>query len=246
MSQPTVNVALADRRIVIVGAGSGIGRAIAHAAARAGASLVLAGRDPRKLEWTAGEVGAHAKVDVASVDLADNTSIAALADRAGHIDHLVSTASAAANGPLAALTPAAVEQAFAAKVSGPLFLAQHFAERIDPAGSMLFFSGVVGWRPAPERVVMATANGALGHLVSALAVELAPIRVNAISPGIVDSGAWDGMGADKAGFLDSVARRLPTRRVGTPADLAHAALFTLTNPFTTGTVLHVDGGGRLA
>jgi NAD(P)-dependent dehydrogenase (short-subunit alcohol dehydrogenase family) len=93
---------------------------------------------------------------------------------------------------------------------------------------------------------MATTNGAVSFLVQALAVELAPIRVNALSPGIVDSGAWDGMGTDRDGFFDQVAASNPARRVGQPADIASAALLALTNPFLTGTTLHVDGGGRVA
>ncbi|SDX96805.1 NAD(P)-dependent dehydrogenase, short-chain alcohol dehydrogenase family [Amycolatopsis xylanica] len=230
---------LEGSRVVVIGAGSGIGRAIAHAVAKAGATVLVSGRDQRKLEWTAGELGG---AEAVAVDLADEDSIAALASKAGQVDHVISTAAAAANGPLADLTKQAIDTAFAAKVTGPLLLAKHF----DVTGSMLFFSGVIAWRPAPQRTVMATTNGALAHLVQALAVELAPVRVNAVSPGIVDSGAWDGMGEGKAAFLDSVAAKNPARRVGSTEDLTEAALFALTNRFTTGTVLHVDGGGRLA
>ncbi|MFI6208163.1 SDR family oxidoreductase [Streptomyces sp. NPDC051041] len=93
---------------------------------------------------------------------------------------------------------------------------------------------------------MATANGALVLLVQALAVEVAPLRVNAVSPGIVDSGAWDGLGDGEQEFLRSVARNNPARRVGTPDDLVKAVLFAIDTPYVTGTVLHVDGGGRLA
>ncbi|MFD4525677.1 SDR family oxidoreductase [Streptomyces sp. NPDC058470] len=105
---------------------------------------------------------------------------------------------------------------------------------------------MAAWRPAPGRVVMATTNGALAFLVEALAVELAPLRVNAVSPGTVDSGAWDGMSAGKEASLRQVADRNPARRVGTPDDVVQAVLFTLTNPYATGTVLHVDGVRRLA
>jgi NAD(P)-dependent dehydrogenase (short-subunit alcohol dehydrogenase family) len=83
-------------------------------------------------------------------------------------------------------------------------------------------------------------------LAEALAVELAPVRVNALSPGIVDSGVWDGMGERKEHFFGEVAAVNPARRVGSPADISAAALLALTNPFLTGTTLHVDGGGRLA
>ncbi|GAA2818269.1 SDR family oxidoreductase [Kitasatospora sp. CM 4170] len=238
---------LDGRRIVVVGAGSNTGRALAHAASEAGAELVLAGPDPRKLEWTAGELSG--KAEVVPVDLTDETSIAALATATGRFHHLVSTAAMPANGPLADLDLADVHRAFAAKVYGPLLLAKHLAPQAatdTPEGaSFTFFSGVAAWRPAPARTVMATTNGALAFLVRALAVEIAPVRVNAVSPGIVDSGAWDRLGADKDPFLRSVANRNPARRTGTPADLVHATHFAMTSPFVTGTVLHVDGGGRL-
>ncbi|HEX8868953.1 MAG TPA: SDR family oxidoreductase [Lentzea sp.] len=228
---------LTGSRVLVIGGGSGIARAIALAAHQAGATLVLAGRDKAKLDETAELVGG---AETAIVDLGDEESISALAEAAGPVDHLISTAGAAANGPVRELSAYAIQKSFNAKVIGPILLAKHVTVR----GSFLFFSGVVGWRPVPERVVMATANGALGHLVEALSVELAPVRVNAISPGIIDSGLWDGMGDEKAAFLDGVAAKIPARRFGTTEDVAEAALFALTNRFTTGTVLHVDGGGR--
>jgi len=243
---------LAGRRLIVIGAGAHTGRLLARSASAAGAHVVLAGPDRRTLEWTAaeltgaGETGATGKaVDVVEVDLADEASIAALAAKTGRFDHLVSTAAMPANGPVADLELAAIQKAFAAKVIGPLLLAKHLAADADPAGSFTFFSGVAAWRPAPNRTVMATTNGALAFLVQALAVEIAPVRVNAVSPGIVDSGAWDGLGADKAAFLRGVAERNPARRVGTSADLVDAVLFAIGNPYVTGTVLHVDGGGRL-
>jgi NAD(P)-dependent dehydrogenase (short-subunit alcohol dehydrogenase family) len=151
-----------------------------------------------------------------------------------------------AGGPVATLELAAVHRVFAAKVIGPLLLAKHLAGQVNEGGSFTFFSGVAAWRPATERVVMATTNGALSFLAEALAVELAPVRVTAVWPGIVDSRAWDGLGERKAAFLRGIAERNPARRVGTPDDLVQAVLYAIANPFVTGTVLHVDGGGRLA
>lgn len=249
---------LAGRRLVVIGAGSHTGHRLAQVAAAAGARLVLAGPDRRKLEWTAAELaggttsaasatgGAAAETpEIIEVDITDEASIAALAAKVGHFDHLVSTAAVPANGPVAELELADVQRAFAAKVIGPLMLAKHLAGQADPAGSFTFFSGIAAWRPAPSRTVMATTNGALAFLVQALAVEIAPVRVNAVSPGIVDSGAWDRLGADKEAFLRGVAERNPARRVGTADDLVDAVLFAIGNPYVTGTVLHVDGGGRL-
>ncbi|MGC0418621.1 SDR family oxidoreductase [Embleya sp. AB8] len=239
----TTSADLTGQRLVIIGAGSRTGRLLARTASAAGADLVLAGPDPRRLEWTAGELAGPA--EVVPVDLADEASIATLAKQVGGFHHLVSTAAMPANGPLAELELADVQRAFAAKVIGPLLLAKHLAGQVREGGSFTFFSGVAAWRPAPARTVMATTNGALAFLVQALAVEIAPVRVNAVSPGIVDTGSWDGLGAGKEAFLRTIAERNPARRVGTPDDLIKAVLFAVTSPYVTGTVLHVDGGGRL-
>ncbi|MFI1988535.1 SDR family oxidoreductase [Actinoplanes sp. NPDC020271] len=231
---------LAGKRLVIVGAGAHVGAALARDASAAGADLVLTGPDLDRLQRTASTLAVAPRV--VHADLTDEESIARLAKEAGEFDHLVSTAAMPANGPVRELERAAVERAFAAKVIGPMLLAKH----LRPRESMTFFSGVAAWRPAPGRVVMATTNGALAFLVQALAVELAPVRVNAVSPGIVDSGAWDGLGDGKAAFLRDVAERNPVRRVGTTGDLVGAVSYVMTSPYVTGTVLHVDGGARLA
>ncbi|MFF0632152.1 SDR family oxidoreductase [Nocardia sp. NPDC004151] len=214
---------LQNTKMVIVGAGSGIARRIAEDATHQGAQVISVGRP--------------------ELDLTDEDTIRALAERVGELDYLVSLAADHANGPVTDLDRDAVHRAFDAKVIGPILLAKHFAPRFREGGAMLLFSGVAAWRPAPGRTVMATTNAAAATLAEALAVELAPLRVNAISPGIIDSGAWDGPG--KEAFFRTIADRNPARRVGTPADIASAALLALTNPFLTGTTLHVDGGGRL-
>ncbi|MFC9285119.1 SDR family oxidoreductase [Streptomyces sp. NPDC057052] len=232
------------QRLVVIGAGSAIGRRLAATASAAGAELVLAGPDLGRLKETAGELAGESRI--VRFDITDNTSMARLAEEVGTFDHLVSTAAVPANGPLSALDPADVRRAFEAKVIGPLFIAKHLAGQAREGGSFTFFSGVAAWRPAPERTVMATTNGALAFLVQALAVEIAPLRVNAVSPGIVDSGAWDRLGDGKPEFLRKVADSNPARRVGTPDDVVKAVLFAMDNPYVTGTVLHVDGGARLA
>lgn len=231
---------LAGQDLLIVGGGSGIARALAADAVAEGASVTLAGRDPQRLALGAAQVGAA----TARIDLTDEGSIAAFAATSGPLDHVVSLAAAPANGPVAELDRDAVHTAFDAKVVGPLLLAKHLAPLVR--GSFLLFSGVAAWRPAPGRSVMATTNGAVAFLAQALAVELAPVRVNALSPGIVDSGQWDRLGDGKDAFLAATAAANPARRTGTPAQLSAAARSLLTNPFVTGTTLHVDGGGRLA
>ncbi|SFW68677.1 SDR family oxidoreductase [Amycolatopsis australiensis] len=226
------------KRLVVVGGGSGIARRIAADADAAGAEVTLAGRTPA-------EIGGPG-LRTAFADLGDEASLKALAEAVGELDYLVTLGAAPANGPVADLDRDAVTRAFDAKVIGPLLLAKHFAPRFRDGGAMALFSGVAAWRPVPGRTVMATTNGAVAVLAEALAVELAPIRVTAISPGIVDSGAWDRLGEGKDEFFRRAAETNPARRVGTTADVAAATLQALANPFVTGTVLHVDGGARLA
>jgi NAD(P)-dependent dehydrogenase (short-subunit alcohol dehydrogenase family) len=228
-----------DKTLVIIGGSSGIARQIATDSAAAGAKVVLAARNPDKLE------GLVDGVTTARVDLGDEESIRNLAEQVGTLDYLVTSAAAPANGPVVGLEREAVLRAFDAKVIGPLLLAKHFAPRFAAGGAMLLFSGIVGWRPSAGKTVMTTANGAVSFLAAALAVELAPIRVNAISPGIVDSGAWDGLGEGKTRLFEDTAARIPVHRVGRPADISAAALLALTNPFLTGETLHLEGGARL-
>ncbi|WP_338051375.1 SDR family oxidoreductase [Pseudonocardia acidicola] len=235
--------ALRDKKIVIVGGGSGIGRRIARDALDRGASVVLADRDQARLEQSAAEL--IGEVDTARLDLDDEGSVIALAEQVGELDHLVSLAANHANGPVTELRRDAIVRAFDAKVIGVLLLAKHLAGRFRDGGSMLLFSGIAAWKPEPGLVVMATTNGAVSFLAGALAVELAPLRVNALSPGIVDSGAWDHLGAEKEKMFADVAARIPARRIGRPADISAAALVALADPFMTGATVHVDGGGRL-
>lgn len=260
-----MSVELQGKTMVVVGGGSGIGRRIAVDAAAAGARVILASRNPEMLvaarnpERSDATIGTRSAggptdgasmgdggIEVAKVDLADEDSIVALAERVGTLDYLVSVANSSANGPLTELERDAVVGAFDAKVIGAILLAKHFGPRFADGGAMLLFSGIVGWRPSPGKTVTAATNGAVSFLASALATELAPIRVNAISPGIIDSGAWDGLGEGKQKLFDATAAKVPARRIGQLADISSAAFLALTNPFITGETLHVDGGARYA
>ncbi|AMY54536.1 SDR family oxidoreductase [Rhodococcoides fascians] len=231
-------------RVLVIGGASGIGRAVATEIIDSGGSVVLAGRRPDVVERVVSALGDRASA--LTVDLSDEESIAAAAATVGAIDHVVSLAADHANGPIGELDVADIRKAFDAKVIGPIQLAKHFGGHISEGGSLLFFSGVAAWKPAPGLSIMSTTNGAVSFLVEALAVELAPIRVNAVSPGIVDSGAWDAMGDGKQSFFEETARANPAGRVGRPADVVATVLYALTATFVTGTTLHVDGGGRLS
>jgi NAD(P)-dependent dehydrogenase (short-subunit alcohol dehydrogenase family) len=231
---------LNDRTVLVVGRGGGIARAVAVAARDAGARVVAAGRHPDALAAAyADEPG----ITTDTVDLTDEPSIIALGDRLGTLDHVVSTASARARGRLAELDREAIRASFDTKVIGPLMLAKHLAPRINNGGSFVLFSGVAAFKIAVGTLGVAITNGAADTLTRSLALELAPIRVNAISPGVIDTGAWDALGAQrKTEMFADMSVRNPARRIGTAGDIASAALFALTNTFLTGVTLAVDGG----
>jgi len=132
------------------------------------------------------------------------------------------------------------------KLYGPLLLAKYGAPRLPVIGSITFTSGIAAYRPAARGSVVAAVNAAVEGLVRALAVELAPIRVNAVSPGWVDTSIWTFVAGDKKDeTLSAMAKRLPVGRIGQPDDIADAICFLMGNTFTTGTILHVEGGHRL-
>jgi NAD(P)-dependent dehydrogenase (short-subunit alcohol dehydrogenase family) len=233
---------LQDKTIVVVGRGSGIARAVTLLARSEGARVVVAGRDRAKLASSYDDGGISAE----AVDITDDESIAALADRVGPVDHAVSTASARARGKLPDLQREQLLKSFDTKVIGPIMLAKHFAAQINPGGSFVLFSGVHAFKHNVGYLGVGITNGAVDFLTRWLAVELAPIRVNAISPGVIDTGAWDAMGEDgKREYFEQIAAHNPTGRIGTPDDVAAAVLFAMTNTFMTGMTLKVDGGEPL-
>ena len=235
--------ALKDQTVLVVGRGGGLARAVVLAALDAGAQVVAAGRDQERLGAAyAGEAG----VSTERVDLTDEDSIAALGQRLGSVDHVVSTASARARGHLADLDRDAIRLSFDTKVIGPLMLAKHLAPRMKEGGSFVLFSGVAAAKIEVGTLAVAITNAAADTLARSLALELAPIRVNAISPGVIDTGAWDALGEQgKAAYFADIGTRNPARRIGTPGDIAQGVLFAMTNTFLTGQTLHIDGGEPL-
>lgn len=233
---------LQDKTVVVVGRGSGIARAVTLRARSEGARVVVAGRDKEKLAGAYRDPGVTADV----VDITDDPSIAALAERTGRVDHVVSTASARARGKLAELDRKHLQMSFDTKVIGPTMLAKYFAPHMNPDGSFVFFSGVNAFKVNVGYLGVAITNGAVDFLTRSLAVELAPLRVNTISPGVIDTGAWDSMGEDKKRtYFEHISTHNPARRIGTPDDIADAVLFAMTNTFLTGVTLKVDGGEPL-
>ena len=232
---------LRDRTVVVIGRSSGIARAIAESALEQGARVVVAGRDPEALA-----AAYDGRLEAERVDVTDDESIVTLAERLGSLDHLVTTVSARARGLVSDLDRAAVLNSLDTKVLGPLMLAKHLAPRMPADGSFTLFSGVAAFKPAVGYLGVAITNGAADFLTRCLALELAPIRVNAISPGVVDTGIWDSLGEQgKQDYFEHFRTHNPARRIGAPQDIADAVLFAMTNPFLTGVTLRVDGGEPL-
>jgi NAD(P)-dependent dehydrogenase (short-subunit alcohol dehydrogenase family) len=234
---------LQGQTVLVVGRGSGFARAIALTARDAGARVVAAGRHREALSAAyADEPGITADY----LDLTDDDTIASLSEQLGEVDHVVSTGSARARGRIADLDREKVRLSFDTKVIGPLMLAKYFAPRTSASGSFVFFSGVAAIKITVGTMAVAITNAAADTLARSLALELAPIRVNAISPGVVDTGAWDALGEQgKADYFAKTSERNPARRIGTTDDIASAVLFAMTSTFLTGQTLHIDGGEPL-
>jgi NAD(P)-dependent dehydrogenase (short-subunit alcohol dehydrogenase family) len=233
---------LEGRRVLVIGRGSGIAHAIVSAVRKAGARVIVAGRDRSALAAAYDDPG----IDVEEIDVTDESSVVALAERLGAVDHIVTTASARARGRAHDLSPETVVASLRTKVVGPMLLAKHFAPRMPADGSFVLFSGSSARKPAMGMLAVGATNAAVDALVRSLAVELAPIRVNAVSPGTIDTGAYDALGAQAKAELFAVrTARNPARRIGTSDDIAHAVVFALTNTFLTGVSLPVDGGEPL-
>ena len=235
-------MSLKDSRIVITGGGTGIGLATAKLAAARGASVVLMGRREAKLQGAVEAIGAAASYRV--LDVTDGDAVIRAFKEIGRFDHLVTCAAGIAIGPFAELPEGALREFFEVKFWGQVRAVRAALPNLARDGSIVAVSGFLYRKPSAGYSAFAAVNGAIEALVKVLAIELAPIRINALVPGQVDT-LRDIIG-DQAnrGRVEAAAAQLPVGRIGTPDDLAHAALFLLENRFTTGTSLDVDGGER--
>lgn len=228
---------MAGKKVLIIGGSSGIGKATAHLLAAQGAEVVIASRSNENLRGAAEEIGGN--ITSCVVDVRDVRSVDACFEANAPFDHLVVTAVDVRSTPFLEADLEEARQIFEVKFWGQFAAAQLAAPCIRKGGSILFFSGVAGQKPVVGLSIMAAADGAIEALVRSLAVELTPIRVNAISPGFVDTHDME------EGRRSEIAASLPVRRVGDPLDVARAALSLMENPFITGSVLVIDGGHRL-
>lgn len=232
---------LDNQHVMILGGSSGIGLGIARACLEAGATVTISGRSREKLAEAARQLGASPRLRTFAADVTQEPQVELLFQESPPAHHVVVTAAQAQPQPIRQMDLAVARRTIDSKLVAALLVAKH--ARIEPGGSLTLTTGIAAARPGPSGSIITAVNGALNSLVRALALELAPVRVNALSPGWVDTPLWESLaGEAKVQRFEQHARRLPVGRMGTPADLAHAALFLMGNGFTTGEVLHVDGG----
>jgi len=235
---------LEAQNVVVLGGTSGIGLAVAKAAKESGASVVVASSRAAKVEAAKRQLG----VDGRAVDLTDEQATAAFFEAVGPFDHLVYTAGESlVLGPLATLDAATARAAFDLRFFGALLAVKLAAPRLRKGGSIVLTHGIAGARPHPGWSVGASICGAMESLTRALAVELAPLRVNAVSPGFVRTPLWSNLPeADREALYHDAGARLPVGRVGEAEDIAEAYLYLMKNTFSTGQTVIVDGGGVLS
>lgn len=217
-----------DTLSVVIGGTSGIGRAVAEA-----------------LRTRPGRVEAVGRAE--GIDIAQPDTVSAFFARLGPVDHVVVTAgSQAPGGRFTDVSPAAAKAAFDVKFWGSLAVACEAAQAIRPGGTLTLTSGVVARRTLPGTYVKAAMNAAIEAVAKVLARELAPLRVNVVSPGLTDTEAYRDMAPEaRAVMLARAADTLPAGRHGRPEDIAMAYLFAIDNPFVTGSVIDVEGGALI-
>lgn len=233
--------ALAGQHVAIVGASSGVGLALARLAAAAGARLTLFGRDMPKLRSVS---AGFPNAELRQLDLHRTLSIEQAVRDIVDLDHLAVTAGTFGPAPLADTSLEHLRAILEERIIGPLMLVKTLAPQMRK--SVVLFSGGLARRPLAGGVILAAALCGVEGLARALAVELAPIRVNVVAPGVLDTPMLEKvLGAAKDHVLSQVAASVPARRAGSADDAAHAALFLMTNVYMTAAVIEIDGGAKL-
>ena len=234
---------LKGSRVLVLGGSSGIGLATAKAAAAAGAKVTLASRSSDKVNAAVAQVRNGASG--VPLDTTNDAALEGFFSKQPEWDHIVVSVAA---GRSAGLRDMSLQDAYG-NMNAKFWTAYKTAKlaRITPEGSLTLVSGFLSQRPNKDALLQGCINAALESLGRGLALTLAPVRVNSVSPGLIDTPIRAAMPADKKkAVLDHAAATLPVKRVGQAEDVADAILMLMTNPFTTGSTLFIDGGGMLA
>ena len=232
---------LAGQTVVVIGGSAGIGLETARRARAEGADVVLIGRDPGRLSQAAVEVGAQR---TAAFDATDSAALRSFfQDLPAPIDHVMLTAGGPTYGPLLEMDSAQVLHALGDHVALGLEVARNAAGKMKPGGTLVFMGGTPGRRVRPGLGIVSAATAALPPFTAALALELAPVRVNVIAAGFVDTPLSASLlGNQLEERRNELRNTLPISRVVTPADVAALAVHIMTNTALTGATYDIDGG----
>lgn len=235
---------LRAKRAVIIGGTSGIGFAVAEAALREHAEVVVVSSKPENVDAAIKRLSDGVKGF--AVDVRNERDVSTFFERLGSFDHLVFTAGdweTMASPPLAELDLERAGKAFAVRFWGALACIKHAHKSISPAGSITLTDGMISQRPRRGAALATAMTGAIEHLTRALALELAPVRVNAVCPGAVRTEVWNSIPEDKREErFRKMTERVPLARIGEPPEIAEAYLYLMRGSYTTGQVLRVEGG----
>src|SRR5471032_641735 len=231
---------LQGKKVVVVGGSSGIGLSTAELAKAEGAEVIIASRNADRLNAAAAKLG----VTAIPADVTSDESVVSLFRACGPVDHVVVTAAQLRSGPFKTVSMDDVRGTMEGKFWGAWRVAR--AAEIRAGGSLTLVSGFLSIRPRPNSAIVGSANGAIESLARSLALELAPVRVNCVSPGIIDTPIRAAMlEAARLDMLAKTAAALPVGRVGLGEDIARQILAFMTIGFATGSIVYIDGGALI-
>lgn len=241
---------LSGKNVVVIGGSSGMGLAIVHEAASIGASVTIGAHSQDSIDRALESVEtASVEGDVSArlVDLTDDASVEAFFDAMERVDHLVVTASPGGQSRFGTSSVAEAHSYMEGKFWGS-YRAAHYAHRLIPEdGSLLLLSGGLAQRPNKGSLMVTCAFAATEALGRALAVELAPRRVNTIRPGTIDSPMWSGLPEEeRRRIMGDAAHRVPAGRAGKPEDVGVVGVMLMLAEYVTGHIVRVDGGIHIA
>lgn len=238
---------LQDQHIAVVGGSSGIGLAVAAAALKSGARVSIMARSQARLDRARQQLAAGDALQIVAVDVTDESAVHLAFAALPAPDHVYVCAAGFVGGSVLDTPMHELRAALDARLWGAVHVVRAAAPRMAGAGSFVLTGGISTERPAKGAWPTAVATAAAEQLARCLALELAPLRFNAIAPGWTDTPMWDGLlGGAKADTFSAVAGRTPTGRLVTADEAALAVLLLMSNPSLNGEILHIDGGLRLA
>lgn len=235
---------LADKTVLVFGGTSGIGLEAAIQARQAGAQVIVVGRNAVAAEQAAKD---HGFAGWRAADVTDADSLQRAVKDITRVDHLVLLAGTFVAGKVRDAEVAYLRQAFEERIWAAVHVIRALGDRLSKDGSITLISGSLADRPnAYGTAVLGAASAAMEAFARGLALELAPVRVNALSPGPIDTPIFHkALGEARDGFVEGLKQTLPLHRLGTAAEAGAGVVFLMTNGFMNGVTLNLDGGARL-